>query len=137
MLRRVTWRSWAVLAVVAGAYTGLGWWLRGDGAVEEQLYKWGLLGTSITPFALIAVYTASGNRWWQNDLGSILVQIKLCIALLAGPLAWVFFVDHGMLLPGWVAWIEVSAPALVSLALLRLCWVFWRIHRNGSRGEGQ
>lgn len=128
MLKRVTWRSWAALGAVLGAYAGLGLWLGGDGAVEEQLYKWGLLGASVAPFVLIAVYSA-GNRWWRNDVGSAIVQVKLCVALLVIPLAWVFWAQGGMLRPGFVAWAEVSAPALVAVALLRLCYVFWRIQR--------
>ena len=130
MLKRVTWRWWAVLAAAVGAYVGAGFVLGGDGAVEEQLYKWGLLAASIAPFVLIAAYAASGNRFWVNDVGSAIVQVKLCVAALVIPLAWVFWVDHGMLRPGWLAWAEVSAPALVAAALLRLCWVFWRIGRS-------
>jgi hypothetical protein len=132
VLRRVTWRSWAALAGLLGAYVGTGFWLGSNGTVEEVVYKWGLLAASIAPFALIAVYSASGNRWWKNDVGSAIVQIKLCVALLVIPLTWVFWADGGMLRPGWLAWAEVSAPALVALALLRLCWVFWRIHRDGN-----
>lgn len=130
MLRRVTWRSWAVIAAVLAAYVGLGFWFGGNGAVEEQLYKYGLLAASIAPLVLVAVYTLAGNRWYANDVGSAIVQVKLCIVLLAGPLAWVFWVQGGMLRPGFLAWAEVSAPLLVALALLRLCWVFWRIGRS-------
>jgi hypothetical protein len=137
VLKAVTWRSWAALAVLLGTYTALGLWLGGNGAVEEALYKWGLLGASLAPLLLIAVYTASGNRWYANDIGSAIVQIKLCIVLFAAPLAWVFFFQSGMLRPGFLAWAEVSAPALVTLALLRLCWVFLRVHRDGNgSGEG-
>jgi len=136
MLKRVTWRSWAVLAVLAGAYAALGFLLGRNGVIEEEIYKWGLLGASAAPFALVAAYTASGNRWWANDVGSAIVQIKLCVALLVVPLTWVFWVDGGILRPGWLAWAEVSAPALVALALLRLCWVFWRIHRAGGGRKG-
>jgi hypothetical protein len=138
MLKRVTWRSWAALAVTLGAYVALGFAYGGNGAIEERVYKYGLLAASFAPFVLIAVYTATGNRWYSNDVGSAIVPIKLCVALLVAPLAWVFWVDHGMLRPGWLAWAEVSAPALVALALLRLCWVFWRIHRDGNgRGGGE
>jgi hypothetical protein len=133
MLRRVTWRSWAALAAAAAAYTALGLWLGGDGAVEEALYKWGLLGASIAPLVLVLVYSITGNKWWTNDVGSAIVQVKLCIILFAVPLAWVFFFQGGMLHPGFLAWAEVSAPALVTLALLRLCWVFLRVHRDGNR----
>jgi hypothetical protein len=138
MLRRVTWRSWTALAVILGAYTGLGFWFGGNGTVEELLYKWGLLAASLAPLLLIGVYTATGNRWYANDVGSAIVQIKLCVILLAAPLAWVFWVQGGMLKPGFLAWAEVSAPVLVALAMLRLCWVFIRIHRdgNGSSDEG-
>ena len=136
MLKRITWRSWAVIAAVLGAYTALGLLLGGDGAVEEALYKWGLLGASIAPFVLTGVYAATGNKFWRNDVGSAIVQVKLCIVLFAAPLAWVFFFQGGMLKPGFVAWAEVSAPALVTLALLRLCWVFWRVHRHGGADNG-
>jgi hypothetical protein len=132
MLRRVTWRSWAVIAAALGTYTALGLLLGGNGAVEGALYKWGLLGASLAPLLLILVYTITGNRWYGNDVGSAIVQVKLCIILFAAPLAWVFFFQGGMLRPGFVAWAEVSAPALVTLALLRLCWVFWRVHRDGN-----
>jgi hypothetical protein len=132
MLRRVTWRSWAVIAAALGTYTALGLLLGGNGAVEGALYKWGLLGASLAPLLLILVYTITGNRWYGNDVGSAIVQVKLCIILFAAPLAWVFFFQGGMLRPGFVAWAEVSAPALVTLALLRLCYVFWRVHRDGN-----
>lgn len=132
MLRRVTWRSWAALAVILGAYVGLGFAYGGNGNVEAQLYKWGLLGASLAPLLLILVYSLSGNRWWGNDVGSAIVQIKLCIVLLTAPLAWVFWAQGGVLKPGFLAWAEVSAPVLVALAMLRLCLVFLRIHRDGN-----
>ena len=128
ILGRITWRWWAVLTAALGTYVGLGFWLGTNGTVEELLFKWGLLGASIAPFLLIAIYTLSGNKWWGNDMGSAIVQIKLCVAWLVIPLTWVFFKDGGVLHPGWLAWAEVSAPAAVALALLRLCWVFARVH---------
>lgn len=135
MLRRITWRSWAVIAACLGAYAGLGIWLGGDGAVEEQVYKWGLLAASLAPLLLTAVYTWSGNRWYANDIGSAIVQVKLCVVVLVAPLAWVFWAQGGMLRPGFLAWAEVSAPVLVALAMLRLCFVFWRIRRDGKNGK--
>lgn len=135
MLKQITWRSWAVIAALAGAYTGLGFWFGGNGIVEEALYKWGLLAASLAPLVLIGVYTLTGNRWYANDVGSAIVQIKLCVVVLVAPLAWVFWFQGGMLRPGFLAWAEVSAPALVALAMLRLCYVFVRIHRSGNGKE--
>jgi hypothetical protein len=132
VLKRITWRSWTVIAVLLGAYIALGFAYGHNGIVEGRVYKWGLLAASIAPFLLTGVYSASGNHWWANDVGSAIVQIKLCIALLVIPLTWVFWIDGGILSPGWLAWVEVSAPAMVALALLRLCWVFLRIHRDGN-----
>lgn len=132
MLKRVTWRSWTAVAVLLGAYVALGLVYGGNGAVEEQLYKWGLLGASLAPLLLILAYSLSGNRWWRNDVGSAIVQIKLCVVLLTAPLAWVFWAQGGMLKPGFLAWAEVSAPLLVALAMLRLCYVFLRIGRDGN-----
>lgn len=135
ILRKITRRWWITLGACLGAYIGLGFWLRTNGAFETQLYKWGLLGASIAPLVLVVIYSFSGYKWWKNDIGSAIVQVKFCIVTLCAPLCWVFFVLHGMLLPGWVAWFEVSAPALVTMAMLRLCWVFMRIRRETGRHE--
>jgi hypothetical protein len=132
LLRRVTWRSWAGLGLVLAAYVGLGFWFGSNGNVEALIYKWGLLAASVAPFALIAVYTASRNKWWSNDLGTALVQTALCMIPIAAPLAYVFWVDGGMLTSSLLAWVEVSGPVLSTLAMLRLCWVFARIHRDGN-----
>lgn len=136
MLKRVTWRSWAVIAACLAAYVALGFAFERNGTVEAHLYKWGLLAAAVAPLLLIGVYTASGNKWWQNDVGSAIVQIGLCVVVLVAPLAWVFWADSGVLTPSFLAWVEVSAPALAALALLRLCYVFWRIHRDGNSKKG-
>lgn len=138
MLRRVTWRSWAALAVILGAYVGLGFWFGGNGHVEEDIYKWGLLAASVAPLLFVAFYTVSGNRWFANDLGSALVRLSLCFIPITGPLAWVFWVDHGILTSSLLAWVEVSGPALSTLALLWLGWVFRRGDRaRRSRGSDE
>lgn len=136
MLKRVTWRSWAALAVLLGAYTGLGFAYGSNGTVEADIYKWGLLAASFAPLVFIAVYTASGAKWYRNDIGSALVQAALCMIPIAGPLAWVFWVNHGVLTTSLLAWVEVSGPALSALAMLRLCYVFLRIHRDGNGKKG-
>lgn len=138
MLKRVTWRSWTALAVLLGAYVALGFAYGSNGQVEATIYKWGLLAASFAPLVFVAVYTWSGARWFANDIGSALVQAALCMIPIAGPLAWVFWVNHGVLTSSLLAWVEVSGPVLSALAMLRLCWVFLRIHRdgNGKRGDG-
>ena len=132
MLKQVTWRSWAALAVLVGADVGLGYWLSSNGTVEELLYKWGLLALTVAPLLLVAIYAASGNQFWRNDVGSALVVLAVGITWTAWPLAYTFWFLHGMLTVSWLAWIEVSGPALVALAILRLCYVFLRIHRDGN-----
>lgn len=138
MLHPVTWRSWAVLAAGLVLYAALGWWWSGNGTMEEWLYRIGLTALTFAPVILIAVYTATGKKWWRNDLGSALAWLAGGITWLAWPLAYTFWFLGGMLTSSWLAWIEVSGPALVALAVLRLCWVFLRIDRarNGSRTEG-
>lgn len=133
MLRKVTWRSWAGVAVVLAAYVSLGFWLGGNDHVEAMIYKWGLLAATVAPLAFVGVYAASGNRFWTNDVGTALVQASLCMIPIAGPLAYVFWVDNGMLTGSLLAWVEVSGPVLSTLAMLRLCWVFLRIHRDGKK----
>lgn len=138
MLKRVTWRSWTGLVAVLGAYIGLGFAYGGSGHgnVEAGIYKWGLLAATFAPLVFVAVYTLSGARWWRNDLGSALVKSALCMIPIAGPLAYVLWVDHGMLTTSLLAWIEVSGPVLSTLAMLRLCWVFMRVHRDSKSGDG-
>src|SRR5262249_46245275 len=108
-----------------------------NGAIEEQIYKYGLLAAALAPFVFIGVYAASGNRFWTNDVGTALVQASLCEVPISGPLAWVFWVNHGVLTSSLLAWVEVSGPVLSALAMLRLCWVFLRIHRDGDGGGGR
>ena len=132
MLRRTTWRFWAALAAGLGAYGVLGFWLSSNGTAEELLYKWGLLALTVAPVILVAVYVATGNRFWTNDVGSALAVLAFGITWTAWPLAYVFWFLGGMLTVSWLAWIEVSGPALVALAILRLCYVFLRYHRDGN-----
>lgn len=132
MLRAVTWRSWTVLAAVLAAYIGLGFWLSSNGAAEENLYKWGLTALTLAPVILMAVYTATGNKWHRNDVGSALAVLSFGLTWTAWPLAYTFWFLHGMLTTSWLAWVEVSGPALIAMAVLRLCYVFLRYHRDGN-----
>ena len=135
MLRQVTWRSWLVQGVLFAAYIVLGASWAPPGGVAEWTFKTGTLGASFAPLLLTGIYTASGNKWWLTDVGSALVQLALSIVIIAGPLAWASWLDHGSITGGMVAWMEIAGPVLVTLAILRLCFVFLRIHRDGSAGE--
>ena len=139
MLRQVTWRSWALLGTLFAIYLALGLtWTPGSGT-EEWIFKTGTLGATFAPLLLVAIYTASGLRgaakWWTNDVGSALVQLALSIAIIAGPLAWSSWLDDGSITGGMVAWLEIAGPVLVTLAILRICWVFIRIHRRQRARE--
>lgn len=142
MLRRVTWRAWAVPAVLFAVYVVLGLIWTPHGSALEWIYKIGTVGATFAPLMLVAIYTVSGLRgaakWWTNDVGLALVQLALGISIIAGPLAWASWLDGGSITGGMVAWLEIAGPVLVTLAILRLCYVFTRIHRvaNGSGKEG-
>lgn len=136
MLKRVTWRYWAVPGVLFAAYLALGLTWAPSGGAETWIFKTGTLGATFAPLLLIAIYQASGNRWWANDVGSALVQLALSIVIISGPLAWASWLDHGSITGGMVAWLEIAGPVLVTLAILRLCYVFLRIHRDGG-GEDE
>jgi len=116
--RRVTWRVWAGVAVVLVSYVVLGLWFRNDGVFEEQLYRWGLVSLTFSPVILLGGYTVTGNKWWRNAVGTSLGLLAFGITWMAWPLAWTFLFWNGMLRPGWVAWTEVSGPAVISLAAL-------------------
>jgi hypothetical protein len=135
MLRRVTWRYWAVPVILFAVYIVLGLTWTPDGSAVEWTYKLGTLGATFTPLLLIAIYQASGNRWWANDVGSALVQLAFGIVIIAGPLAWASWLDNGSITGGMVAWLEIAGPVLVTLAILRLCYVFLRIHRDGNSDD--
>lgn len=135
MLRRVTWRSWALPGVLLAVFIVLGLTWHASGTAENWIYKVGTLGAVFAPLAFIGVYGATGNRFWANDLGTALVQSVLCVIVLDAPLCWAIWIDHGMITGGLLAWLEIAGPVLVTLAILRLCWVFLRIHRDGNRGH--
>ena len=136
MLQRMTWRTWTPIAVILGAYLGLGFGLSNDGKLESLLYRYGLLGASVMPVLFAAIYTAIGLRgktktkWWTNTLGTGLVLASLTLVPITWPLAWVFWFDGGNLRQSWLAWVEVSGPVLSALAWLALCVVFLRTHRD-------
>lgn len=135
MLRAVTWRSWAAIAAILCAYIGLGFWFSSNGTAEELLYKWGLTALAVAPVVLMSVYLASGNRFWRNDVGAAIAVLSFGLTWTAWPLAYTFWFLHGMLTTSWLAWIEVSGPALIALAVLRLCYVFLRYHRDGNGND--
>ena len=130
MLRRVTWRSWAVPGTLFVIYIALGLTWTPPGAVVEWIFKIGTLGTTFIPLLFIGIYTATGNRFWTNDVGTALVQLALSIPIITGPLAWTSWLDNGSITGGMLAWMEIAGPVLVALAILRLCYVFLRYHRE-------
>ena len=134
MLRAVTWRAWAVPCVLFAAYIILGLTWTPHGSALEWIYKTGSLGATFAPLLLIAIYGASGNRFWENDVGLTLVQLAFGISIIAGPLAWASWLDGGSITGGMVAWLEIAGPVLITLAILRLCFVFLRVHRDGKNG---
>jgi hypothetical protein len=134
--RRVTWRAWGVPGILFAAYIALGLTWTPSPGTETWTYKIGALGATFAPLLLVGIYTASGNRFWENDVGSALVQLALSIPVIAGPLAWSAWLDHGSITGGMVAWMEIAGPVLVTLAILRLCWVFVRVHRDGKHEPG-
>jgi hypothetical protein len=136
MLRRVTWRSWAVPGALFAVYIVLGLAWTPHGSALEWTYKTGTLGATFAPLLLVGIYTATGNKWWGNDIGSALVQLALSIPVITAPLAWASWLDGGSITGGMVAWMEIAGPVLVTLAILRLCWVFLRYHRAGN-GDGE
>ena len=132
MLTHVTWRAWAVPSALFAVYIVLGLTWTPHGSTLEWIFKTGALGATFAPLLLIAIYGASGNRFWENDVGLALVQLAFGISIIAGPLAWSAWLDGGSITGGMVAWLEIAGPVLVTLAILRLCYVFVRVHRSSS-----
>lgn len=135
MTRKVTWRSWIALAAALAAYGVLGWWWSGNGTVEEWLYRIGLTAASVLPIAFAVVYGMRA-KFWKNEIGTAVVLAALSIVPTAAPLAYVFWFNGGMLTSSWLAWLEVSGPALSAIALARMCWIWLRISRAGNLPDG-
>ena len=135
-LRRTTWRSWALPAVLLVVFAVLGLTWNPSGDVADWIYKIGTLGATFSPVLLTGIYAASGNRFWANDLGTALVQSLLSIVVIVAPLCWAVWADHGSITGGLVAWLEIAGPLLAAMTILRLCWVFARIHREGNGTSG-
>ena len=137
MLKRVTWRYWAVPGALFAAYIALGLTWAPPGGTETWIYKTGMLGAALSPLTLIGIYWASGNRFWANDVGAVLVQLALSVSIITGPFAWALWLDNGRIAAPVVAWLEIAGPVLVTLAILRLCYIFLRIrHATARRGDG-
>ena len=130
MLRSVTWHSWAVLGILFVIYIILGLTWTPQPAAVEWIYKIGALGATFAPLTLIGIYAATGNKFWANDIGSALVQLALSISIITGPLAWASWLDNGSITGGMVAWLEIAGPVLITLTILRMCYVFLRVHRD-------
>ena len=135
MLRRVTWRSWVLPGGLLAVFIMLGLTWNPSGSADIWIFKAGTLGATFAPLLLTGIYSASGNRWYTNDLGTALVQSLLSIIVITAPLAWAAWRDHGSITGGLVAWLEIAGPLLAALTILRLCFVFLRIHRDGNGSE--
>ena len=131
MLTHVTWRAWAVPSALFAVYIVLGLTWTPHGSAVEWIFKIGSLGATFAPVMLVGIYSAAA-KWWQNDVGLALVQLAFGISIIAGPLAWSAWLDGGSITGGMVAWLEIAGPVLVTLAILRLCFVFVRVHRSSS-----
>jgi hypothetical protein len=109
--------------------------LRDNGAVEEWLYRVGLTAATVIPVLFAGIYTYFGltgpAKWWRNPIGTSLVIAALTLVPIAGPLAWVFWVDNGVLTSSWLAWVEVAGPVVSALAWLRLCGLWLWLHSAG------
>ena len=138
MLKSVTWRSWALPGGLLAVFIVLGLTWNPSGSMDDWIFKVGTLGATFAPLLLTGIYSVTGNAWWKNDLGTALVQSLLSIVVIAAPLCWAIWVDHGMITGGLGAWLEVAGPLLAAATILRLCYVFLRIHRdaNGSTDKG-
>lgn len=132
VLKRATWRSWALPGSLLAAAIVLGLTWNPSGNQADWIYKIGTLGATLAPLLLTGIYTATGNKWYGNDLGTALVQALLSIVVIAAPLCWAIWVDHGLIVGGLLAWLEVAGPVLAAATILRLCYVFLRIHRDGN-----
>jgi len=133
VLKQVTWRSSVLVpGVLFAVYIVLGLTWTPRGSALEWIFKAGTLGASFAPLLLAGIYTVTGNAWWRTDVGAALVQLALSIVIIAGPLAWASWLDGGSITGGMVAWMEIAGPVLVTLAILRLCYVFMRIYRAGD-----
>jgi hypothetical protein len=142
MLKDATWRSWALPGALLAVFIVLGLTWHASGSTENWIFKIGTLGATFAPLILTGIYMATGNAFWRNDLGTALVQSLLSIVVIVAPLCWAVWANHGSITGGLVAWLEISGPLLAALTILRLCYVFLRIHREGngkhssSREEG-
>ena len=136
MLKSATWRSWALPGGLLGIFIILGLTWNPGGSVDIWIFKTGTAGATVAPLLLTGIYTAAGLRgaakWWTNDLGTALVQSLLSIIIIVGPLAWAAWRDNGSITGGLVAWLEIAGPLLAAITILRLCFVFLRIPRDGN-----
>lgn len=128
MLRRVTWRFWAVLGLIIAVWMACGWRWAGNGTVDERLYQVGLTAEFFIPVVFVFVYTFVLRKpWWNNNVGTNLVLFALSAMPSAGPLAYVFLFNHGMLTSSLLAWVAIGGPLAASLLLGWRCLIWLQI----------
>jgi Flp pilus assembly pilin Flp len=132
MLRRITWRLWAVVLLGIGAWIG-SYFLFGVSSPDAAIYEWGLLLQLVSILMFIVIYTiVTRGQWRKNDIGVNLVLSQLAILPEAGVLCWVFFFRHGHLTSPAAAWIEIWAPWWATVALLSRDFIYLRVRRGAA-----
>lgn len=133
MVRRVTWRFWAVTVGLLAAYAVLGVFYASSGRVEADIYTWGLVAAAVMPLAFTAVtWLVTRGAWRQNDLGVNLVVCELGLVPFAGILAYVFLFQHGMLSTSQEAWVEIGSPWWTAFWLGWRNFIYLRMRREGN-----
>lgn len=133
-MREITWCFWGTLLFGLAAYGLLGWWWSSNGTVEEWIYRIGLTAATALPIIFTVVYSTQA-KWWKNDIGTAIICAVLSIVPTAGPLAFAFWRDGGIITASWLAWLEVSGPCLTALALGWASYVWLRTAR-GKKAVG-
>lgn len=129
-------KNWVYIVLTAVFYAGCGFFLADNGTAETWLYRVGLLACTLVPIFFVSAYTYLGFKgvvkWWVSKVRTAFVQAVLSISIITGPLAYVFWFNHGMLTASWLAWLEVSGPIVCALAWGRFCgyWLAGHVRRR-------
>jgi len=135
MLRPVTRRFYAVLALLLAVNLAAGFFWASNGLVEKHIYQYGLTAMLVVPALIVTAYTLARQKWWRNDLGMSLVCCCLAYYPIIFPLAYVFWFDNGMLTQSWLAWLEVSGPVSSCLVLLWTASIVARMRLDRMRSD--
>lgn len=139
-MKLVSWRFWALVVGLTGAWIVLGHFFDKNLGVVNWVSKWVIVVQPAAVILFVVIYTALGLRgpakWWKTDFGNRIVLFPLAVFLSSCVLVWALLFHHGLINTPLSAWIYIGGYLGSDLVLLWGTYLWGRaahLGRNGTR----